>query len=334
MSNPFLTTAATPGNGTIHLSLLPPDTPRLRTASYQYPLKLVSPAPTRSNNEDPKLVHTVYLLTYGGGLVAGDSINLNVTLETTTWLVLLTQGSTKLFKAPDRQTISKQTMNVDLAPESALCYLPDPVQPFAQSSFEQSQTYNILLPATGVQSAANLCVLDWVCNGRPANGEDWSFFRYGSRNEVYFHLPDGRKRLLLRDNVLLDDYGKSGTISERMHGLAAFGTLIVHGQLFRRLGQFFMDEFKAVPRIGGRRWDTGSDDSHDESDAASVRRSMRHKQEVADGLLWSSAAVRGCVVVKFGAKSVEGGKRWIKNMLEEEGSLIQEFGERAMLCLR
>ncbi|RMY42634.1 hypothetical protein D0865_11822 [Hortaea werneckii] len=321
MSNPFLTNAATPGNGTIHLSLLPPDTPRLRTASYQYPLKLVSPAPTRSNDEDPKLVHTVYLLTYGGGLVAGDIINLSVTLETTTRLVLLTQGSTKLFKAPNRQIISRQNMNVDLAPDSALCYLPDPVQPFAHSSFEQSQTYTVLLPTTGIQSTANLCVLDWVCNGRPANGEDWSFFRYGSRNEIYCHLPDGRKRLLLRDNVLLDDYGKSESIFERMHGLAAFG-------------QFFMDEFKAVPRIGGRRWDAGSDDGDDESDPASARRSARHKQEVADGLLWSSAAVRGCVVVKFGAKSVEGGKRWLKNMLEEEGSLIQEFGERAMLCLR
>ncbi|RMZ13280.1 hypothetical protein D0862_02386 [Hortaea werneckii] len=334
MSNPFLTTAATPGNGTIHLALLPPDTPRLRTASYQYPLKLVSPAPTRSNNEDPKLVHTVYLLTYGGGLVAGDSINLNVTLETSTRLVLLTQGSTKIFKAPNRGIISRQNMNVDLASDSALCYLPDPVQPFAHSCFEQTQIYNVLLPTTDAQCAANLCVLDWVCNGRPANGEDWSFFRYGSRNEIYCHLPDGRKRLLLRDNVLLDDYGKSESIPERMHGLAAFGTLIIHGHLFRRLGQFFMDEFKAVPRIGGRRWDTGSDDGDDESDATSARRSARHKQEAADGLLWSSAAVRGCVVVKFGAKSVEGGKRWLKNMLEEEGSLIQEFGERAMLCLR
>ncbi|KAK5122133.1 hypothetical protein LTR85_004379 [Meristemomyces frigidus] len=334
MSNPFLTSTAKPGHGTIYLALLPPSTPRLRTASYQYPLKLVSPAPTGTAGDPSHLVHTVYLLTYGGGLVAGDSIDLNVTLEATTRLALLTQGSTKLFKSPGREMLSKQCMTVNLAPGSALCYLPDPVQPFARSCFEQSQVYNVVTAPGDEQNPGNLCALDWVCNGRPANGENWSACRYGSRNEIYLVQEDGKRRLLLRDNVLLDDHGSDGNISTRMSDLAVFGTLILHGPMFQNLGRFFMDEFRGLPRIGGRKWDSNSDSDDEDVNPAAVRRTARQKQETADGLLWSAASVRGCVVVKFGAREVEGGRRWVRNMLKEEGTVIREFGERSMLCLR
>ncbi|KAK3048796.1 hypothetical protein LTR09_009908 [Extremus antarcticus] len=331
MSNPFLSTKAKAGSGSIHLALLPPNTPRLRTLNYQYPLKLVSPAAARAGDD---LVHTVYLLTYGGGLVAGDSIDLSIGLETQTKLILLTQGSTKLFKAPSRDVISKQCMTVALEPGAALCYLPDPVQPFERSCFEQQQLYNVALPIVEGSKTGSLCVLDWVSNGRPANGEDWSFFRYSSKSEIFLCQPDDKKRLLLRDNILLDDHEKPESIAARMDGLAVFGTLIIYGPLFRQLGQFFVDEFKVLPRIGGRNWDSNSDSGEDEIDPAVSRRLERQRQETEDRVLWSAAAVRGCVVVKFGAREVEGGRRWLKHMLSEDGTIRAQFGERALLCLR
>lgn len=335
MSNPFLSSASKPGHGTIHLALLPPNTPRLKTVSYQYPLKLISPSTFHVPDDESRLVHTVYLLSYGGGLVAGDTIDLNVILEINTRLVLLTQGSTKLFKAPSRDVLTKQRMTVDVAPTSALCYLPDPVQPFERSNFEQTQIYNIV-PAEVGNESGNLCALDWVCNGRPANGENWSFFRYGSRNEIYISQPDGKRRLLLRDNVMLDDRGIEGSIAPRMDGQAVFGTLILFGPLMRSLGKFFMDEFICLPRIGGRKWDSGSDDGNieEEVDPAVARRSTRQRLETSSGLLWSAASVRGCVVVKFTAPELEIGKSWLRTMLLEEGSVRTMFGERAFLCLR
>ncbi|KAK0264303.1 hypothetical protein LTR01_001350 [Friedmanniomyces endolithicus] len=301
MSNPFLTAASIPGHGVIHLALLPPSTPRLKTTSYQYPLKLISPAPVRTEDEARHLVHTVYLLTYGGGLVAGDTIDLTVTIEPTTRLILLTQGSTKLFKSP---------------------------------GLHVSQTYNITVPAVDSQGTGSLCVLDWVCNGRQANGENWSFLRYGSRNEVYLVMPDEKRKLLLRDNILLDRDDVRDGIANRMHELAVFGTLILFGPLFRSLGQFFMAEFKALSRIGGRRWESGSESGDEEVDAAAIRRAKRHKQESVDGVLWSAALLRGCVVVKFGAPEVEGGRRWLHSLLVEEGTVVRELGERALLSLR
>ncbi|KAK5118881.1 hypothetical protein LTR62_000091 [Meristemomyces frigidus] len=334
MSNPFLTPPAKPGHGIIHLALLPPSTPRLRTASYQYPLKLVSPSPTRLEDETRCLVHTIYILTYGGGLVAGDSIDLTVTLEHTTRLILLTQGSTKLFKSPSRELVSKQRITVNLAPESALCYLSDPVQPFEHSCFEQSQIYNVTVPSFSAEHTASLCVLDWVSSGRPANGENWSFRHYGSRNEIYLCFPDGKHRLLLRDNIMLDDQHLEGSITDRMHGLAVFGTLVLYGPLCKALGQFFVDEFKALPRLGGRKWDSGSESGDEEADAAMIKRFARHRQGTIDGVLWSAVPLRGCVVVKFGAPTLEGARRWVRDMLLHEGSVVKNFGERALLCLR
>ena len=334
MHHPFAGVPSSAGHGIIHLALLPPQTPRLRTVNYQYPLKLVSPAPIRTDNELAHLIHTVYLLTYGGGLVAGDTIDLHVTIENSTRLILLTQGSTKLFKSPGRDVLSKQSMTVSLGPHAALCYLPDPVQPFERSNFEQQQIYNIVVPTSELTDAGSLCVLDWVSNGRPANGENWSFYHYGSRNEVYLCQPDGKRRLLLRDNLLLDEQAMTGGIAKRMDGMAVYGTLILYGPLFQKLGQFFMEEFKAIPRIGGRKWDTGSDSGDEEHDPRAQRRAERHRIEAADGLLWSAASVRGCVLVKFGAPVLEAGRRWLWTMFTDEGTVVHQFGERALLCLR
>ncbi|CAK1362055.1 unnamed protein product [Cercospora beticola] len=339
MSQPFALPNSTPGHGTIHLALLAPDTPKLRTVNYQYPLKLVAPLPVRTDNEAATLVHTVYLLTYGGGLVAGDAIDLGVTLEARTRLTLLTQGSTKLFKSPSQDVVSRQAMTVTLAPGSALCYLPDPVQPFRNSSFEQLQKYNIVVTeSTGNSSCdgnkGSLCVLDWVSNGRPANGEDWSFFRYGSRNEVHISQPNGVHKLLLRDNMVLNSQHISGSMAHRMDGLAVYGTLILYGDMFAALSTFFLREFKALPRIGNRKWDSGSDDEERLMDPALVKRLRRQQMEANSKVLWSAASVRGSVVVKFGAPTVEAGRRWLWTMLSDEGSVVEQFGERALLCLR
>jgi urease accessory protein len=342
MKNPFPPTASIPGHGYVDLALLPPATPVLRTLTYQYPLKLISPTPvTVHAAEDHELtshqIHTLYVLTYGGGIVAGDTITLRI--DTTTRLLMLTQGSTKIFKTPTSSTLSRQELSVYLKPAAALVYLPDPVQPYAQSAFEQTQRFHIHYQQ-GVPNAS-LCVLDWVCQGRKALGEDWSFFNYASKNEVW--LVDGvrgheERRLLLRDNVTMDanDDAISTTLSRRMDGIGAFGTLILYGSVFASLGQFFMEEFKAIPRIGGRKWDTGNeaDDALRETDAIQIKRKARQKSEIRDGLLWTSASTRGCVVVKFGAREVEGGKRWLRWMIDTEGSIPAQFGERCLLCLR
>lgn len=290
--------------------------------------------------------------------MAGDTINLSVTLGPSTRMILLTQGSTKIFKSPSLDVVSGQHMTFDLQDGAGLCYLPDPVQPFEKSCFEQTQFYTVR--GSSIQGtprgdkAGGLCALDWVCQGRKALGEDWTFSSYRSKNEVCLQPehtqsedePSTKQRvLLLRDNMVLGPSGvaaasgPTASFASRMDSLAVFGTLILQGPLFTKLGEFFMAEFKLLPRIGGRQWDKADGDEEDEvvdaeTAAAELKRQTRHSLEKQDGLLWTVSSMRHCVVVKFGAREVEGGKRWLRSMLETEGSVTYHFGERALLCLR
>lgn len=329
--SPFGSSNSKAGHGSIILEILPPDKPVLRNISYQYPLKLVAPDPLPPPSygldvNSPRLVHTVFLLTYGGGIVAGDTINLDLRLDCKTRLVLLTQGSTKIFKTPDPSLVSRQHMTVQLAQDAALVYLPDPVQPFAHTAFAQSQVYTL------DNGQGSLCVCDWVTSGRSARGENWDIHEYNSRNEVWTIGGTGKKILLLRDNLILDKHGRTGmALSSRMDGYSVFGTLIVRGPIFASLSQFFLDEFEALPRIGGRNW---GDTVDPELTAPEQRRHDRQQREKDDGLIWSAANVRGFVLVKFASREVEGSRNWLRDMLKEEGSILQAFGERAVLCLK
>jgi urease accessory protein len=329
--SPFGTSTSKAGCGSIILGILPPDTPVLKDVSYQYPLKLVAPDPLPPPShgldvKSPRLIHTIFLLTYGGGIVAGDTIDLDVRLESGTRLVLLTQGSTKIFKTPDPSLVSRQHMTVHLRHDAALVYLPDPVQPFAHTAFSQSQKYYLS------NEQGSLCVCDWVTSGRSARGENWDIHEYKSRNEVWTLDDTGKKRLLLRDNLILDKNGRTDmALSSRMDGYAVFGTLIIRGPTFASLSQFLLNEFEALPRIGGRNW---GDAVQADLTPTEQRRYDRQQREKADGLVWSAANVRGFVLVKFASKEVEGSRNWLRDMIKEEGSVMRNFGEQAMLCLK
>ena len=102
--------------------------------------------------------------------------------------------------------------------------------------------------------------------------------------------------------------------------------------MFLRLAGCFQEAFKAHARIGARNWDGEADD--DEDYVVSSGRKKRQAMETAAGVLWTVSSLNGCTIVKFGANEVEGGKAWLRLMLEGEGSVVRYFGERALLCLK
>jgi len=262
-------------------------------------------------------------------LVGGDHIDLKVTLEKHTRLVLVTQGSTKLFKSPSKSVVTAQSLTITIGEGASLCYLPDPTQPFAESVYEQKQTFFL-----DSQQTCSLCVLDRVSEGRRARGESWSFWSWKGKNEVRQGPQEkGRpSRLLLRDALILSDDREldGASIADKSNGLGVFGTLILSGPKFKALGDFFMTSFKRQPRIGAKDWsDSRSPLTEEQKDA-----DMRIQQEKTDGLLWTAAESRGFVVVKFGAIEVNGARRWLADMFGREGSIEKEFGHQALIGLR
>ena len=312
--------------------------------------------PTRVNS-----VPLLFLLTYGGGLLPKDNIHLNVKLEAWTRLAIATQGSTKIYKSSALNTpasspaatlsqSASQTLSVHLGPHSALLYLPHPTQPFAESRYRQDQIFTL---GTG----ASLATIDWVSCGREARGERWMMEAYRSRTEVWTegeqvvgieqkneddpHQPSfSERKLLLRDNVLLEpspSASENYMIPALMEPFTLIATLILTGPVFASLSAFFLHEFSLLPRIGARGFDTTPSsitvDGAEKSKAGERQawRQARWVKEKRDGILWTAASVRDdrAVVVRFGSRDCEVGRRWIKDMVDQEGSLVEAWGKGA-----
>ncbi|KAL4801771.1 UreD urease accessory protein-domain-containing protein [Aspergillus unguis] len=285
------------------------DSSAISTCSSTYPLRLISP-PCRTHQK----AALAFMMSYGGGLVAGDEVHLTVTVNPSARLALLTQGSTKVYKTSCKTVRSRQTMTAEVGDGAALLLLPDPLQPFKDSAHEQVQAFH-------VHPSSSLFVLDWVSAGRTARGEMWEFTECRTKNEVY--LQDGQKRgkLLVRDNLVLCD--SSSTFQDEMDGLGVFGTLIIRGPLFDSVSECFMKRFSALARIGpnGQRMKVGGSASDTEGETE------------PEGLVWTAARIRGSVVVKFGACEVDRVRKWLRGFLASEGTLHREFGPKALLCL-
>ncbi|KAH6611076.1 urease accessory [Trichoderma cornu-damae] len=328
-SSPFPRSTSLPGDGRIVVRLLPAGGSGLETISYQYPLKLISPSPA----VDQKSA-LVFLLSYGGGLVGGDSVSLSIQVRRGSSLSLVTQGHTKIFKSPSPDVVTSQRLQVQVDEEAAVCLLPDPVQPFQDSVFEQTQIFRL-------GDGASLCLLDWVTQGRAARGENWSFTAWTGRNEVWTQGSDAEPqgRLLIRDNVVLNQDGSRPVglpLRDTMHKMSVFGTLMLRGPVMAPVGSFFMAEFAALPRIGSRDFRSEEDREKEAGEKSEFERwrSQRIDLERRQGVLWSAAHVRGCVLVKFGAATVEAGRSWIGSMLMREGSIGAYFGDAALMCVQ
>ncbi|GAC98216.1 urease accessory protein UreD [Pseudozyma hubeiensis SY62] len=176
--------------------------------SFTFPLKLMSPVVSSRNatrqtttmirevsseqerqsegRAGGKVVNAMYVVGYGGGLVSGDSVELDVDVGMGCCLMVLTQGSTKVFKTrvsrPTRgvstasftsnrriaqgeevKIATRQNFRFLIRPNSTLVLFPDPVTCFANARYDQIQRFDLRHPST-----SSCIVLDWITPGRTA----------------------------------------------------------------------------------------------------------------------------------------------------------------------
>ncbi|KAF5385409.1 hypothetical protein D9757_005389 [Collybiopsis confluens] len=193
--------------------------------SATYPLKLLSPNVTSDG------VGVVYALTYGGGLVGGDS------------------GSTKVFKARKGQRLASVQKSLDqstltseitfqktdfaIASEGVLLLLPDPVTCFRSASYSQIQTFRMA-------NDASLIVLDWVTSGRKSVGEDWVLSRYYSTNEI---IVEGKR--IAKDVMLLED-DKGSPLADKLSPYSCYATLFLRGRMVEGIINGLAGVYKSI----------------------------------------------------------------------------------------
>ncbi|HEV2693923.1 MAG TPA: urease accessory protein UreD [Verrucomicrobiae bacterium] len=180
------------------------------TSAYaRAPLKLLTP---RARGQSA----WVYTSSFGGGFVAGDETRLDLRLGSGARCFLGTQASTKIYRNPRRLACGHVTQAV-IEENSLLVFAPDPVQPFAESSYFQHQEFRL-------GAGSGLVLLDWFTSGRAARGERWAFNRLQSRNDVFL---SGER--VFMDSLRLDAAGQPVASAHRTGRYNCFALLLLLG---------------------------------------------------------------------------------------------------------
>lgn len=311
-----MTAPTAPGTGKLFLSPSTPSAPAQFThLSGCYPLKLLAPTPLPSQ---PAALRAAYMLAYGGGLVAGDTISLHVRIGEGSRLVLLTQGSTKVFKTRSGvrplahgsaepsggqggDVVTRQRLLVELSPGALLLLLPDPIQPFKSSSYIQSQRF-VLPPPTDGSPPANILLLDWYTSGRNAGGhtfqEEWEFALYASTNEITYanaSVPLMREKTTLRPPAGLQ---------ARMRPYQIYATLLIHGPLLAPL----------ISHLAARTADS-AETQFQASRPADLVWSFSSLERTAEVARAGGEVVGPGGIVRVAGMETEAVKRWIEGVL-------------------
>ncbi|PWO00397.1 UreD-domain-containing protein [Tilletiopsis washingtonensis] len=317
-----------------------------------FPLKLLHPRASsqaasrrtqlaaRAREGDGKplaAVAVLYVVSYGGGLVSGDTVSLDIDVGHGCVLLLLTQGSTKVFKmrqtriakglgsvpAASPASSTRQTFRMLVRPNASLVLLPDPVTCFAQARYVQTQRFDLRSATT-----SSLVLLDWFTPGRihlakaSATGtnasheerpEVWAFESYRSRNEVRV-----AGHLLARDVLHLaqEDDGLPNDLTELIGGTplarrcapyTCYATLVLVGPECRSA----MEACRAA--------------------FAEVQQRVVPSSGRPAPLLWSftpltlpNAPAGSAAIVRVAATETQGVRDWLRDHLTELKGLVGE----------
>ena len=175
----------------------------------------------------------IYTSSYGGGLVDGDRVVLEVDVGPGAAAFLSTQASTKVYRSP-RGTSSE--LHARVSTDGLFAVIPDPTVCFAAARYGQIQSFDL-------SARSGLVLVDWVSSGRHVSGERWAFHEYVARLHA---RVEGR--LVLHDALALR--AGDGDLRER---LGRFDVLAVGLILGSRLRQRAAETVARIAEIPVRR---------------------------------------------------------------------------------
>ncbi|MGD0677527.1 MAG: urease accessory protein UreD [Polyangiaceae bacterium] len=183
----------------------------LRTAFAASPLRILTP---RNHGS----AAWVFLSTFGGGLVDGDCIDVNVDVGSDAEVLLGTQSSTKVYRSPRG---CAQSLDLRARERATVAIVPDPVVCFAAARYRQRIDASL-------SEGASLVLLDAYVGGRAARGEKWELARFDSRTTI---RREGSPPII--EATRLDP--AHGSIADRMGRFHAIVSLVAIGPRFARM---------------------------------------------------------------------------------------------------
>lgn len=158
-------------DGSLSLCLKEKDSKTYLSSSFfRPPLQI-----TRPFYLDESGCATLFIINPCGGLVGGDSLQMQVELEERAHLLLTTQSATKVYRTLGPPAV--QRMVFRLKEGATLEFLPDHVIPFAGSSFVQEIEIQM-------EKGSVALIVDSFASGRKARGEGFQFQKYQNKIEA------------------------------------------------------------------------------------------------------------------------------------------------------
>ena len=185
------------------------------------PLRLLTP-------QNHGVASWAYASSFGGGLVDGDRVAMDIAVDDDASALFATQSSTKVYRGA-----AHMTFDARVGERGLLAIVPDPIVCFAGASYAQRLSI-------GLGETASLVLLDALTAGRSARGERWAFSRYES---VVSIERDGSRVLL--DPVCLD--ASEAKIAPRMGRFDAIATIVLLGPVVRAYAEAFLASIAREP---------------------------------------------------------------------------------------
>jgi len=141
-----------------------------------------------------------YIVNPTGGLVGGDRIDTDITINDYAHAFITTPSATKVYRSSGN--FSMQNTNIMVKRNGIIEYMPGYVIPFGGSLFSQKTK-------VFMEEAATAFILDSFTTGRVSSGEHLCFGEYRSTTEIeYCGVPIVTDKILLRPDVI--DYNDLG----------------------------------------------------------------------------------------------------------------------------
>jgi len=195
----------------------------VRTALAHSPLRLLTP---RNHGH----AAWAYTSSFGGGLVDGDHLLLEVDVAARASAFLSTQGANRVYRSPGG---CRSDFTARVGEGALLAVVPDPTVCFTGARY--AQTFDLRLA-----SGASLVFMDLVTSGRDASGERWAFAHYTSTLRVWV---DGRSRV--DERWLLDP--AQGPLPERLGRFNALASVLLLGPALASAREALSAQVSALP---------------------------------------------------------------------------------------
>jgi urease accessory protein len=223
---------AASGGGFVELAHVAGATAVVRRLAHS-PLKLLTPRGAGAGVGTTRCAHVV-TSTYGGGLLAGDEINLRLIAGDHTRCALGTQASTKVYRG-DGLRASRQSFDATLGDDAVLAVVPDPLTCFAGSRYRQRLHFHL-------NESASLLLIDWLTSGRSACGERWAFDHYRADTRI-----DVGPACVARDALLLEPEPGAPSVAARMGRFDCFATVFLVGPAFAAAAADLLERVGKMP---------------------------------------------------------------------------------------